>query len=345
MKPGVTTPGANSIVWYQSLGFSSSARFAASIRSRSSSAPPVTLGAMAPSASPGPFIGAKLHGYALPVTNAETATAPPPESADLHREVSEHPLWYHTMELAPGLVTPGWFDLRPIVDAMPWPGVRGKRCLDVGTYDGFLAFELERRGASEVVATDIGDPSGWDWPLATRERGVQAVTGAAGGKTGLGFEIAKRALGSAVQRVEVSVYDLHPEDLGRFDVIVCGSLLLHLRDPVRAIEAIRGVCDGSFLSAEQVSLPLTLAHRRRPAAELKGDRNCQWWIPNVAGHRRMLISGGFKIESTHGPYSIPFGPGHPVRGSRLGRLRQRALTRMVTGNVGVPHQAALTSPA
>ena len=38
---------------------------------------------------------------------------------------------------------------------MPWPDVRGKRCLDVGTYDGFLAFELERRGAASVVATDI----------------------------------------------------------------------------------------------------------------------------------------------------------------------------------------------
>ena len=75
----------------------------------------------------------------------------------MEEAVDAVPLWYHTLELAPGVVTPGWFDLRPIVSLLPWPDVRGKRCLDVGTYDGFLAFELERRGAAEVVATDISD--------------------------------------------------------------------------------------------------------------------------------------------------------------------------------------------
>src|SRR5439155_4349574 len=83
------------------------------------------------------------------------------------------PLWYHTLELGDGTVTPGWMDLRPIVERLPWPDVRGKRCLDVGTYDGFLAFELERRGAAAVVATDISDHSQWDWPRAQRERGAE----------------------------------------------------------------------------------------------------------------------------------------------------------------------------
>jgi len=275
---------------------------------------------------------------------ADTAVAQPFDIGDLRREVEAHPLWYHTIELAPGLVTPGWFDLRPVVAGMPWPDVSGKRCLDVGTYDGFLAFELERRGAAEVVATDIGDPSGWDWPLITRDRGTRAVTSTAGGKTGVGFQIAKRALSSSVERVEASVYDLRPEQVGRFDVVVCGSLLLHLRDPVRAVEAIRGVCDGSFLSAETVSLPLTMLHRRRPAAELKGDRNCQWWIPNVAGHVQMLVAGGFRIDRRSGRYAVPFGPGHPAGHGRLKRLPQRALARLAAGGVGVPHHAALATP-
>lgn len=269
----------------------------------------------------------------------------PPDLAELRREVDSHALWYHTIELAPGVVTPGWFDLRPILETMPWPDVRGKRCLDVGTYDGFLAFELERRGAAEVVATDISDPSGWDWPLTTRERGTQAVADAAGGKTGMGFEIARRALGSSVERVETSVYDLSAREIGAFDVVVCGSLLLHLRDPVRALEAIRGVCDGVFMSAETVQLGLTILHRRRPTAELKGDRNCQWWIPNVAGHRRMIAAGGFRIEQATRPYAIPFGSGHPASGRPLERWRQRALTRLAAGGVGVPHSAVVARPA
>jgi tRNA (mo5U34)-methyltransferase len=279
------------------------------------------------------------------VPNGETTVSQSAAIEDLRREVDSHPLWYHTIELAPGVVTPGWFDLRPAVETMPWPDVRGKRCLDVGTYDGFLAFELERRGAAEVVATDISDPSGWDWPLITRERGTQAVANAAGSKTGLGFEIARRALGSSVERVEISVYDLRAAELGTFDVVVCGSLLLHLRDPVRALEAIRGVCDGDFLSAETIQLGLTLLHRRRPVAELKGDRNCQWWIPNVAGHQRMIVAGGFQIEETTGPYAIPFGAGHPASERPRERLRRRVLTRLVTGRVGVPHNALLARPA
>jgi tRNA (mo5U34)-methyltransferase len=62
--------------------------------------------------------------------------------------------WYHTLELAPGVVTPGMFDLRPYVSRYGLPErLDGKRVLDIGTWDGFWAFEMERRGAAEVVAS------------------------------------------------------------------------------------------------------------------------------------------------------------------------------------------------
>ena len=99
------------------------------------------------------------------------------------------------MELEPGLVTPGWFDLRPVVQRLPWPDVRGKRCLDVGPYDGFLSFELERRGAAEVLAVDIGSHEDWDWPPHATAGGADLgeLTGA---EVGTGFGIAKDVLGS-----------------------------------------------------------------------------------------------------------------------------------------------------
>jgi tRNA (mo5U34)-methyltransferase len=275
------------------------------------------------------------------VTDAETAVAQPPDINELRREVEGHSLWYHTIELAPGLVTPGWFDLRPIVDAMPWPDVRGKRCLDVGTYDGFLAFELERRGAAEVVATDIGDPSGWDLSVGARARGQATIAQLAGEKTGGGFAIAKRALKSSVQRVEISIYDLTPESLGVFDVVVCGSLLLHLKDPVRGVERIREVCGETFLSAETIRLGLGLTHRRRALAELRGGVNGQWWVPTASGHRMLLTSAGFMVEHTVKPYSIPFGEGHP---GRQRNLTQRAFTHVLTGRAGVPHSAVIARP-
>jgi tRNA (mo5U34)-methyltransferase len=261
--------------------------------------------------------------------------------------VAANPLWYHAMELAPGVETPGWFDLRPIVDKLPWPDVRGKRCLDIGTYDGFLAFELERRGAAEVVATDISDHDRWDWPPRLRAAGPQYIAAIAGQK-GAGFAIARELLGSSVEHRELSVYDLAPgEELGTFDVVVCGSLLLHLRDPLWALEAIRSVCDGWFLSADHVELRLSLVHPRTPLVRVDGTSSgLHWWRPSTRGHRQMLEAAGFDVERESGIYAIPFGVGHPVRRERRSARRVAAALarRAVAGNDGVPHHAVLARP-
>jgi tRNA (mo5U34)-methyltransferase len=265
---------------------------------------------------------------------------------DAQATIAENPYWYHTIEVAPGVVTPGWFDLRPIVDELPWPDVRGKRCLDIGTYDGFLAFELERRGAAEVVATDIADHEQWDWPPRLRARGVEYLRSAAGPKRGVGFDIARRLLGSSVRREEVSVYDLSPDTVGEFDVVVCGSLLLHLRDPIRALFALRSVCRGHYLSTNQVDLGPSVRHRRHPVIRLDGmSELCQWWIPNAAGHRQLIRAGGFDLERQSSLYSIPFGVAHPPRPPRPRELASRLARRMLTGADGVPHHALLARPA
>ena len=49
----------------------------------------------------------------------------------------------------------------------------GMRRLDSGTTDGFWAFELERRGAGEVVASDVLDATRLDRLVADRQRGEQ----------------------------------------------------------------------------------------------------------------------------------------------------------------------------
>ena len=77
-------------------------------------------------------------------------------------------LWYHTIEVVPGAVTKGWWDLRHALPLLPFPDIEGKRCLDIGTWDGFYAYELERRGAAEVVAVDLPDMTQIDWPPEVR---------------------------------------------------------------------------------------------------------------------------------------------------------------------------------
>jgi tRNA (mo5U34)-methyltransferase len=241
------------------------------------------------------------------------------------------------MTLAPGVQTPGWFDLRSVVNRLPWPDVAGKRCLDIGTWDGFLAFELERRGAAEVVATDIEHHEDWDHLPRRREAAIAFYNETAGTK-GAGFTIAAEALGSRVQREWINIYDLSPERVGTFDIVVCGALLLHLRSPFAALEAIRGVCKDQFLSAEQITLALTLRARRRPVLYIEGDAG-RWTIPNAAGHRRMVEIAGFDILRSSGTYLVPFGPGHPpVRASIRHSLRPLAVRSRTDG---VPYQALL----
>src|SRR4051794_12976164 len=177
-------------------------------------------------------------------------------AADLAREV-ESTWWYHTLELAPGLETPGYYDLRAIVPRLPLPeSLTGKRCLDIGTFDGFWAFEMERRGASEVVAIDALDPRQWDWPPNADRESIESLGNRKA--AGRGFELARECLGSAVVRHELSVYDVDRDTLGTFDFVYLGSLLLHLRDPVRALDRVRSVCTGQILVVDSIDLLLTL---------------------------------------------------------------------------------------
>lgn len=272
-------------------------------------------------------------------------------SYELCAKVAAHQPWYHTMELAPGVVTPGIFDLRETLRELPWPDVRGLRCLDVATFDGFFAFEMERRGAAEVVATDIESLMSLDWTQHSRPHNIGDLQslgfGAAG--TGQGFRLAAEALGSSVVWRPMSVYDLDPVELGIFDVVMCGSILVHLRDPLRALEAVRSVCAGSLVSSEPLDVRLQIMARKRPVARLDGSALCQWWSPNAAGHRQMLEVAGFEVERWSRPHLAPYnmtGRDGGIRSRRLreatGALVTRGLAR--TTMDGVLQQAVLAHP-
>src|SRR3954471_14761346 len=105
--------------------------------------------------------------------------------------------WYHTLELPDGVVTPGEFDHRPIVGRLPWPDLRGKRCLDVGSRNGFYAFEMERRGAAGVVSLARDAPADINMPASAPAAEAIAAEVRAGNQ---GFDLAREALGSRVER-------------------------------------------------------------------------------------------------------------------------------------------------
>src|SRR3954447_9816350 len=107
--------------------------------------------------------------------------------------------WYHAIELRPGLRTPGLDDPRERLGMLGLPDdLSGRDVLDVGAWDGFFSFEAERRGARRVVAADSFAWSGANW--STKE----------------GFLLAREALGSRVEDVDVDVMELSPATVGEF---------------------------------------------------------------------------------------------------------------------------------
>jgi tRNA (mo5U34)-methyltransferase len=237
--------------------------------------------------------------------------------------------WYHTIDLPDGSTTPGWYDTRVAPSSVPWPdGIAGGRALDVGTFDGFWAFELERRGAAEVVALDVDDSTSLDWFYDERERGPELVR-KWGSDRGPSFLEAARRRNSSARRVACSVYDLDPGELGQFDVVVCGALLLHLADPVRALERMRAACRGSLICIEHLDPMLELVAPRTPAARFAPDWD-QWWRANSAGLVRMIELAGFDVTAIGPRFLLPFGPGAPRyrwRTTALHALAARQPTR------------------
>jgi tRNA (mo5U34)-methyltransferase len=226
----------------------------------------------------------------------------PTPRPDLREQV-----WYHTIELPDGTLTRGIFDTRGVAGLVQWPaGLAGGRCLDVGTCDGFWAFEMERRGAAEVVAIDVDDADPRDASWDSRQRAPEHGAAVARPQ-GRRFDVARRALESRVRRISCSVHDLDPAVHGRFDVVFCGTLLMHLRDPVHALGRIRDVCAGELILVEGIDARLDVLAPRVPCARLAAGPE-QWWRTNRAGLLALVRAAGFEVAWTSRRFHAAFGP-------------------------------------
>jgi tRNA (mo5U34)-methyltransferase len=153
--------------------------------------------------------------------------------------------------------------------------VTGKRCLDVGTADGFWAFELERRGAAEVLATDVPSP----FQSRARQR----------------FELACELRGSSVAYEARSVFHLE----GDYDVVVMGFVLQMVTDPIGALEALKRVCRGQLLLLDTVSAPLSLLRSPLARLDARSDGR-EWFVFNRAGLRKAAEIAGWTVEAQTG---------------------------------------------
>lgn len=207
--------------------------------------------------------------------------------------------WYHTIELAPGLWTPGVDHTPRRIEGLALPSdLSGWSVLDIGAWDGALSFEAERRGAARVLATDSFCWGGEGW--GTKQ----------------GFEFARRALDSHVEDLEIDVLDLSPERIGTFDLVLFVGVLYHMRHPLLALERVASVTERLLLVDTHVSLldedePML---RFYPGSELADDPT-NWFGPNPAAVDAMLRTVGFsRLEG--GAVTRLDGDRPPTRGWR-----------------------------
>jgi tRNA (mo5U34)-methyltransferase len=244
--------------------------------------------------------------------------------------------WHQSLRLPDGTVTPGNFDTLDEVRRIPFPGsLAGKRCLDVGTADGFWAFEMERRGAAEVVAIDVREPSRLDWPGTPDPGELAAYQRQFAGPRG--FDVAHEAYRSHVQWRDLSVYELEPGALGEFDFVFAGSLLLHLRDPVAALGAIRGVlsANGELLSVDALSPLLTLLHPAQPIARFEAPGWPMWWAMNLRCYRGLFPAAGLAVVQAGRPFWLRRGPAYTSSPRSPRPLYQRI--RPALARLGILH--------
>lgn len=189
--------------------------------------------------------------------------------------------WWHQIDLGHGVITPG---PDPTIERIEWLGLpedlHGKTVLDIGAWDGAFSFEAERRGASRVLAVDEFIWAGKGW--ASKE----------------GFEFARRALNSKVEDLLIDVYDIGPEKVGMFDVVIFSGVLYHLKHPLYALERVASVCKDQLILTTHIDM---ISVKRPaiafyPGTELNGDPT-NWCGPNIPAVEGMLRTVGFQRTS------------------------------------------------
>ena len=179
--------------------------------------------------------------------------------------------WWHSFEMPDGSVVEGVCSLEGLkrrLAQFPIPyDLSGKRVLDIGAWDGFFSFEMEKRGA-EVVAIDC-----WD-----NER----------------FRLMRSMLNSRVDYRILDMYELTPATVGKFDIVIFFGVLYHLKHPLLALERICALttdlaCVDTFVSDDDSPTPRMEFYEH---AELGGQTD-NWVGPNVACLLAFCRTAGF----------------------------------------------------
>jgi tRNA (mo5U34)-methyltransferase len=199
---------------------------------------------------------------------------------------------YHTMKDREGkVIWSGQYDLYELWHHFGIPDdLKGQSVIDIGTASGFFAFECEKRGAAPVVATELPGIEDWDSRKGVVHDGVNIPVA-----NNNDFRYLHERFASSAQLHRANISDPVDPSLGRFDWVIFGSLMTHIRDLMRALENVRELTRGraviisSYLPGDQ----------NKSLHWIQTPRPFDWWVPTKPLIPDMLRSVGFsRVEET-----------------------------------------------
>lgn len=218
------------------------------------------------------------------------------DATELRRKIDALGVWYHNIELAPGVWTnpargdyprARWRIIEPYIPA----DLTGKTVLDLSCNSGFFSIQMKKRGASRVVGV---------------ERFGQAVEQA---------RLVTSTMGMDVEIVHDDVYSFLWNNKETFDYVLFLGLFYHLRAPLFVLDRLalfvrekmyfQTVLRGDDFNAPLPTVPPDIdinevaifdqpnfprAHFIEKRAN--GDWS-NWWFVNTACIHAMIRSAGF----------------------------------------------------
>jgi SAM-dependent methyltransferase len=198
-------------------------------------------------------------------------------------------------------VMPGYWDLRGHFDAYVG-GVDfvGKTVLDVGSSSGFLTFEAEKRGG-RVVSFDIADASSEsrlpfrDGLYYQNHSGWVRHASASYEPIRNAYWLAHRLYRSEARMYYGNIYHL-PEALGRFDVVLVGSVMEHLSDPISALTSISKLT-GACMVVNTTLLDTDDEIARFDPSSHEPENDYTWWVYSRGIYEELFTMLGFELAS------------------------------------------------
>ncbi len=215
--------------------------------------------------------------------------------------------FYHVMEL-PGVgLVGGQWDLRDTLDDyLGHCDFSGKRVLDIGAASGYVSFEIEKRGA-EVVSADLARGSDWDIVPYVDERfdlaGEMDIRTRHLKMLHNGYWFAHRAYNSHAKVYHGNIYAL-PDELGKFDIVILGAILLHLRDPFLAMKSAARLCADTIIVTDLTYENDSPVCMFVPNAERLEPKDTWWLISERAMTQMIMVMGFPELRTSRASHRI-----------------------------------------